>query len=115
MAAELVDLVLKATAPMATDHVLPVTVHTVAAELVDLVLKATAPMETDHVLQATVPTVIAEEVPAIEVAHRGSLEKVVIVHTSVDQVGTLGNKMHRRRTCRKAGVGLHEEVLSKLG
>ena len=104
------------TVPTEIDHVLLVTAHTAAvAELEGLVHKATVPTEIDHVLLVTVPPVIAEEALAIEVAHRGSREKVEIVHTSVDQVGTHGYKMHRRRTCRKAGGGLREEVLSRLG
>ncbi len=95
--------------------VLQVTVPTAAVvELEDHVHPVTVLTATDHVLQVTVPTAVAE-VLTIEVAHHGSPVKVETAHTQVGQVGIPGNKTHRRRTCRRAGVVLHEGVRSRLG
>ena len=126
MVAELEGHVLKVTGPMATDHDHLATVL-MAAELEGPALQATDLMATvhDHLATdltvtghdhlATVLTAIGAEVLTIEVAHHGSQEKAVTGHTVGGRVGTHGNKMLHRRTCRKAGVALHEGVPSKSG
>ena len=126
MAADHADRVLKVTVLTETDHAHLVIVLMVA-ELEGHALQATVLMATvhdhlatdltatDHDHLETGPMAIGAEVLTIEVAHHGSQEKAVTGHTVGGRVGTHGNKMLHRRTCRKAGVALHEGVPSKSG